>query len=132
MIKDIKSDLDKMDTRIQDLEEDAYYYHDGDNWEETPKNNSNSPNTIQTEQQGNHTPTDQMSQITESTFSYQRKRPAFDSPERLDIQREQHSLHTRIDEMGQYLENITKSFTQLTDVQYPNPEHDIPQTLSQP
>ena len=32
-INEIKEDFHKMDDRIQNLEEDAFYYHVGDNWE---------------------------------------------------------------------------------------------------
>jgi len=132
MIKDIKTDLQKMDIRIQNLEEDSYYYHDDDNWEKDPKDISNSPNTIQNEQLGRNTPTEQMEHSTDSAFSYQRKRPAYDSPERIDIQRAQHSLHTRIDQVEEFLENISETFTQLTDTQLTNPEYTNPHTHSQP
>ena len=33
MVNKIKEDLRKIDNRIQYLEEDAFYYHNGDNWE---------------------------------------------------------------------------------------------------
>ena len=33
MVNDIKADLQKIDQRIQYLEEDAYYYHNRDDWE---------------------------------------------------------------------------------------------------
>jgi tetrahydromethanopterin S-methyltransferase subunit G len=132
MINEIKEDLQKIDKRIQYLEEDAYYYHDGDDWaEEDPKATPTHFKSSQLDTLNWNTPTGQTSQTPEGMFSYQRKRPAFESPEQINIQREQHSLHTRIDELGSHLENITESLTQLTDTQL-NSGRSTPQSHSQP
>ena len=87
---------------------------------------------LQLDTQNWNTPTGQTSQPLYSTFSYQRKRPAFDSPEQTNIQREQHSLHNRIDELGSHLENITDSLSQLTDTQLQSSGHSTPHVHSQP
>ena len=119
-----------MDTRIQYLEEDAFYFHNGDNWENEDNPNTSLPfNTHQVDLLGWTIPTEQTNQISENSFSYQWKRPVFDSPECTDIQREQHSLHTRIDQMGHYLENITESLSQFTKTQFPNQEYETPTYL---
>ena len=133
MVNDIKADLQKMDQRIQYLEEDAYYYHDGDDWEkDESKESPVTSNTAQTETQSWNTPIGQTSQPFESMFSYQRKRQAFESPEQTEIQRKQHSLYSRIDELGTHLENITESLSQLTDTQLQHLGNSTPQFLSQP
>ena len=87
VINEIKEDLQKMDQRIQSLEDDAYYYHMGDNWEdkdteETPIASSTSKSETQTW----NTPTGQIDQFIDGMFSYKHKRPAFESPEQVQIQ----------------------------------------------
>ena len=108
-----------MDTRIGFLEDDSYYVHceQGDIRKildmEPPTRETNKPeDDHQTMSSGRQTPTEQIENITESAFNYQRKRPAL-SPAN-DLRNEQQAIYGRINRMGDTLEQLTSSLSEFS------------------
>lgn len=107
-IQTIHKTLSSMDARIGYLEDDAYFYHNDQEFAEETQEQEN-------EISGHHTPTKQTIPLPEEPFNYlnQRKRQAH-SPAN-DLRDEQSQLHSRIDNMGNTLDSIAIAINQLVD-----------------
>jgi septal ring factor EnvC (AmiA/AmiB activator) len=110
-ISEIKQEINKIDQRIGDLEQDAYYYHAYEADRETLERDY----TNQAEQSGRQTPIFNKYDPEEIEYpGYQRKRPAT-SPAQ-DLRSTQENLHSRIDAMGNTLETISSTLLQFENL----------------
>jgi len=116
-IQGIKKDLEKMDIRIGQLEDDSYYVHmEQSDIRQALNMEPHIEEPIQEEEQdtitsGRQTPEEQTQGSEDNPFNYQRKRQAL-SPAQ-DIREEQQALYSRINRMGDTIEQLTTTFAQF-------------------